>query len=300
MKKLANKEFIIGLSVIIAIIILIFGIDYLKGVNLFKPANFYIAEYENVAGLEMSAPVTINGYKVGQVRDISFDYEHPGKTKVLLALDKKLHLPEGSYAEITSSLLGGAGIEIHLGDSHKTIAVGETIASKEQSDMMAGINDELMPAVKKVLGRVDSLVANLNVLVADPAMLQSIQRLDGITDNLLATTSGLRTTVGKDVPVILHNAGNITHNIDTLCVNLGQLSYQLKSLPIGATMNNVETLTANLEKFSRQLNNPNSSLSLLTSDPQLYNRLNTVAADVDSLIVDIKKNPKRYISIKLL
>lgn len=300
MKKIASKEFIIGLSVIVAIIILIFGIDYLKGVNLFKPANFYIAEYDNVAGLEMSAPVTIDGYKVGQVRDIIFDYQKPGKIQVLLALDKKLRLPEDSYAEITSSLLAGAAVSIHLGNSNNTIPVGEKIASKEQSDMMASLNDELMPAVKNVLSRVDTLVANLNVLVADPAMLQSIQRLDGITDNLLATTSGLRTTVGKDVPVIMRNAGNITHNIDTLCANLGQLSYQLKSLPIGATMTNVETLTANLEKFSRQLNNPNSSLSLLTSDPQLYNRLNTVAADVDSLIVDIKKNPKRYISIKLL
>lgn len=89
MKKIFNKEFIIGICVITAIVILIFGIDYLKGINLFSPANFYYASYDNVAGLEISSPVTVDGYKVGQVREIQFDYENPGKIKVLLALNKK-------------------------------------------------------------------------------------------------------------------------------------------------------------------------------------------------------------------
>lgn len=90
MKKIFNKEFIIGICVITAIVILIFGIDYLKGINLFSPANFYYASYDNVAGLEISSPVTVDGYKVGQVREIQFDYENPGKIKVLLALNKKI------------------------------------------------------------------------------------------------------------------------------------------------------------------------------------------------------------------
>ena len=88
--------------------------------------------------------------------------------------------------------------------------------------------------------------------------------------------------------------------LDTITTNLGILSAQLKALPLDATVDNVNALTANLSQFSKQLNDPNSSLGMLMKDPELYNSLHRVAADVDSLIVDIKKNPKRYISIKLL
>ncbi len=300
MKKIASKEFIIGISVIAAIAILFFGIDYLKGVNLFSPANFYYASYDNVAGLEISAPVTIDGYKVGQVRDIQFDYEKPGKVKVLLALNKKLRLPEDSRATIASTLMSGAYIQIAMGKSPKMIEVGGDLATEVIPDMMSSLSDNLLPSVGSILPKVDSLMANLNRLVSDPALLASIQRLDGITGNVLQTTEGLNKVVGKDVPLVMRNVHSITMGLDTLTANLGSLSTQLKALPLAKTMDNVNEITANLTKFSNQLNNTNSSLGMLMNDPELYNRLNRVAADVDSLIVDIKKNPKRYISIKLL
>ena len=164
---------------------------------------------------------------------------------------------------------------------------------------MSSVQD-MMPAVTGVLPKVDSLLYNLNLLVADPALTASIQRLDGITDNLLSTTQGLSSTMNRQVPMLADNTVKITRSLDTIVGNLGQLSYQLKTLPIDATVDNVNQLTANLSQFSRQLNDKNSSLGLLTSDPELYNRITQVSADIDSLLVDIKKNPKRYISIKLL
>ncbi|MDE6637225.1 MAG: MCE family protein, partial [Muribaculaceae bacterium] len=113
-------------------------------------------------------------------------------------------------------------------------------------------------------------------------------------------TQGLNSTMNTQVPRLANNAVKFTQSLDTIVGNLGQLSYQLKSLPLDATVDNVNQLTSNLSQFSKQLNDKNSTLGLLTSDPELYNRLNQVSADIDSLIVDIKKNPKRYISIKLL
>jgi len=307
MKKIWNKEFMIGLFVIIAIIVLIFGIDYLKGINLFNPANYYYATYDNVQGLEVAAPVTINGYKVGQVREIKFDYENPNKVKVLIALDKSLHIPSDSKAMIASTLLSGAYIDILMGKSKQPLAVGEEIPSSAAPDLMSAVSNDLMPAVKTILPRIDSLLYNLNQLAGDPALLASIQQLDditanvnGLTSDVYTMTSGLKTTMSRDVPVVVRNFGSITHGLDTVTANLGALSSQLRTLPLNATVENVNELTANLSKFSRQLNDQSSSLGKLMNDPELYNRLNTVAADVDSLIVDIKKNPKRYISIKLL
>lgn len=300
MKKIFNKEFVIGLSVIAAIIILIFGIDYLKGINLFSPANFYYASYDNVAGLEISSPVTVDGYKVGQVRDIEFDYEHPGKIKVLLALNKNLHIPVDSKASMGSTLMSGNFISITLGKSSEMLQIGSEISSYEQADLMTSLNENVMPTVNQILPRIDSLLMNLNKLVGDPALLASIQRLDGITGNVMDATVGLNGVLNKDMPVVMRNVKSISHGIDTVTANLGILSAQLKALPLHTTVDNVNSLTNNLNKFSAQLNDPNSTLGQLMQDPELYNKLNRVAADVDSLIVDIKKNPKRYISIKLL
>lgn len=300
MKKIFGKEFVIGLSVILAILILIFGIDYLKGINLFKPSNYYVAYYDKVDELSISSPVLINGYKVGQVREISFDYAHPGKIEVVMSVDKKLRLPEDSSAEIGSTLLSGAQIQITLGTSSTMLPVGGEVKSSAKQDLMSSLQNELMPSLAGILPKVDSLLYNLNLLVSDPALTASIQRLDGITGNLLATTQGLNGTMNSQVPKILSNTAKATQNLDTIVGNLGQLSYQLKNLPLGTTVDNVNRLTANLDAFSRQLTDKNSTLGLLTSDPELYNRLNRVSADIDSLIVDIKKNPKRYISIKLL
>lgn len=300
MKKLISKEFIIGISVIAAILVLVFGIDYLKGINLFSPANFYYAEYENVQGLETAAPVTINGYKVGQVREIQFDYANPGKVRVLLALNKDLKLPVDSKAELASTLLSGAYVNIRMGSSKKMLEKGSNVPTMVVPDMMASISNDVMPAVNSILPKIDSLLYNLNTLVADPALLASIQRLDGITGNVYAATDGLKTTLRSDIPIIMRNTRGITHGLDSVVTNLGMLSYQLKELPLSTTVDNVNQITANLTKFSDQLNNQKSTLGMLMNDPELYNRVNSVAASVDSLIVDIKRNPKRYISIKLL
>lgn len=300
MKKIFNREFIIGLSVIVAIVILIFGIDFLKGINLFRPAHYYLAYYDNVDELTVSSPVLINGYKVGQVREVNFNYKKPGKVEVVMALDKNLQLPEGSRADMGTTLLSGARIELVMGNGPGLLPSGSELPTGVKDGLMTSVQDELMPAIAGILPKVDSLLYNLNLLVADPALKASIGRLDGISENLLATTQGLNSTMNNQVPRLANNTVKLTQSLDTIVGNLGLLSYQLKSLPIDATVDNVNQLTNNLAQFSKQLNDKNSTLGLLTSDPALYNQLNRVSADIDSLIVDIKKNPKRYISIKLL
>lgn len=300
MKKLRSKEFIIGICVIAAIAILIIGIEYLKGINMFSPANFYYVNYDNVSGLEVSAPVTIDGYKVGQVRELKYDYKNPGKIKVLLAVNKELHIPEDSYAELSSTLMGGGYVNITMGKSKKMLPIGAEVQAKASLGLMDAVSQEIVPAVGNILPRVDSLLYNLNMLVADPALSQSIARLDGITGNILQTTVGLNNTMNRDVPVVMGNAKRISTKVDSICYNLGLLSYELKNLPLSATMDNVHSITTNLDDFSKQLNNQSSTLGQLTTNDELYRKLNRVTADIDSLIVDIKKNPKRYINIKLL
>lgn len=300
MKKLFSKELIIGISVICAIVVLIFGIEYLKGINMLSPANYYYVTYKNVNGLEVSAPVTIDGFKVGQVREINYDYDHPGNIKVLLAVNKQLRVPEDSYAALSSTLMGGAFVDIKMGNSPKMLTVGSDIPSREVPGLMDALANDVMPSVNTILPRIDSLIYNLNVLVSDPALTQSIRRLDGITANVLGATEGLDATMRRDVPALMRNGRSAAIRIDSISNNLLALSQELKQLPLASTMGNVEKITTNLEQFSNQLNDRNSTLGQLTGDSELYDRLNRVTANIDSLIIDIKKNPKRYISIKLL
>ncbi len=299
MKKLLSKEFIIGISVICAIAILVFGIEFLKGVNMLSPANFYYVNCDNVRGLVVSSPVSIDGFKVGQVREISYDFDNPGKIKVMLAVNKKLRIPEDSYAVLSSSLMGEGYIDIKIGKSNKMLAVGSDVSIRNVPGLMDALSNDVMPTVNTILPRIDSLLINLNNLVADPALTQTISRLDGISGNILEMSQGLNSTIRRDVPGLVGNARLALVKIDTITANLAHLSAQLKELPLATTMDNVNEVTENLVRFSNQLNDKNSTIGLLTQDPELYNRLNRVSADIDSLIVDIKANPKRYISIKL-
>lgn len=298
MKKY-NKEFMIGLSVIIAALILFFGIDYLKGINLLNPSHFYVVEAKDVSGLAQSAPVNVNGYKVGTVREISYDYSKSGNIRILLAVDDKLQLPQGSYARMASTLLSGAYIDLVMGTGSEILKNGSTIPLESSQDIMDAVSQDLLPKVSQMLPHIDSLINNVNAIVTDPALIASVRRLDGITTNVEGLTADLQSTVRKDVNPLMRNARNFSYKLDSISINLMALSNMLNQMPLASTVDNVNKITNELSAFSKQLNDKNSTLGLLTSDPELYNRLNQVSADIDSLIVDIKRNPKRYISIKV-
>lgn len=297
--KIYKKEALIGLLVIVALAILYFGVEFLKGVNIFKPANYYTASYTNVAGLQTSAPVMLNGFKVGQVRDIRYEYDNPGHVQVELSLDRELKVPVGSVAKIESDLLGTATVVLHFTDAKTYEPRGGKLIAETASGMLDGVSADLMPKVSAMLPKVDSLLTNVNLLVSDPALRQSVQRLDIITLELATLMRSVNGTVAK-LPPIVRNVDSITSNVSAVTSDLGYLSGQLRNLPVDSLVNDLQAVTANLHELTDQLNNPNSTLGALTNDKALYDNLNAAAASLDSLLIDVKAHPKRYISIKLL
>ena len=297
--KIYKKEALIGLLVIVALAILYFGVEFLKGVNIFKPANYYTASYTNVAGLQTSAPVMLNGFKVGQVRDIRYEYDNPGHVQVELSLDRELKVPVGSVAKIESDLLGTATVVLHFTDAKTYEPRGGKLIAETASGMLDGVSADLMPKVSAMLPKVDSLLTNVNLLVSDPALRQSVQRLDIITLELATLMRSVNGTVAK-LPPIVRNVDSITSNVSAVTSDLGYLSGQLRNLPVDSLVNDLQAVTANLHELTDQLNNPNSTLGALTADKALYDNLNAAAASLDSLLIDVKAHPKRYISIKLL
>ena len=298
MKKFFTKEVKIAITVIISLAVLFWGIEYLKGVNLFKPANFYYVEFENVTGLTDSAPVTINGYQVGLVRGIDYDYES-GALVVLLGLETDLKIPTGSKAVLATDLLGTAQIELKLAQADTYYQVGDKLPGENAIGLMDKVGDDLLPSVAALMPKIDSILTNLNAIVGNPALQQSIDRLDGITANLEASSRQLSQMMSNSMPAIVNNVEGVTANLDSITGSLNVAATQLRSVPIDSTMNNINATTAPVNHSTAQLKGTNSSLGLLLNDRGLYDHIDSTIMSLDSLFIDIKKNPKRYVTIKV-
>ncbi len=283
---------------LVALAILILGIDFLKGVNVFKPTNYYYASFENVEGLAVSSPVMLNGFKVGQVREMEYEFDNPGHVLVEMSLDSRLKVPQGSKAVLGTDILGTASIVLHLSKSTTDHSVGDRLIGENSSSLLASAGD-MLPAVQQIFPKIDTLLTNLNAVVADPALTASVKRLDAISVNLQTTTQRLAAATAQLGPIAA-DVKQITGNTSNITSDLAQLSGQMKNLPLDSLVADLQTTTANLRALSDELGKPNSTLGRLINDPSLYDNLNTTISSLDSLFVDIKKNPKRYISIKLL
>ncbi len=299
MKKNLTKELIIGGSVIVTLLILFFGIDYLKGINVFKAANYYYASYTNVAGLAQSAPVTVNGFKVGLVREVEYEYDNPGHVRVELSLDRKLKVPKGTKAVLVTDMLGTASIELKMAAHPDYHDVGDKLIGENATGLMDNVTNDILPSVTAMIPKIDSLLTAVTTVVSDPAIANSTKRLEKIMTNLEASSASLARVMAS-MPAIATDAKTTMENVKNITGNLEGVSDQLKTMPVDSIMRNVYLISTTLNDMTHKLNDPDSSLGLLMNDSGLYDNLNNAAASLDSLLQDVKKNPKRYISIKLL
>ena len=298
MKKFFTKEVMIAVTVIISLCVLYFGIEYLKGINLFRPANFYYAKFERVTGLAVAAPVTINGFQVGQVREINYDY-NDNQISVLLSLNKDLKIPKGSDVKLSVDMLGTAQLVMTLSDNTEYYNVGDEIPAGVMTGLMDALGDNLMPSVNKLLPKIDSILTNINNILANPALNNSVERLDGITADLKASSLQLSQLMNRQVPSIMTNVHGITSNLNTTSANIKLVSEELKDMPLQQTVANANATMENLKALSENLNNKNSTLGMLMNDKALYKHLDDAVASLDTLLTDIQRNPKRYVTIKV-
>ncbi len=301
MKSIFNKHVLIAVTVIISLCLLYWGIEYLKGINLFKPANFYYANFEKVDGLNISAPVTINGFQVGLVREINYDYDS-NDISVLMSLNKNLKIPKGSKVTLDTELLGTATLAIQLSKGSDYYAVGDRIDSEITNGLMDRVDENIMPQIASILPKLDSILLNVNALVSNPALHTSVSRLDGITAELAKSSqqlSSLMANLNGKVPQIVTNVDGLTTNLEGTTQNINQLSQTLANAPIEKTLTDLNATVANLRQVTDQLNDKNSSIGLLLNDKSLYDNANSSIMSLDELLKDIKANPKRYINIKV-
>ena len=299
MNKFFSKEVLIALAVLLSVGLLYWGINYLKGVNLFTPSNFYKVSFAQVNGLNVSAPVTINGFQVGLVSNVSYDYQNNGNIIVELSLDKELKLPLGSEAKIVTDMLGTSTVVLDLGKEQQYYSVGDEISGKVQSGLMDNVSKELMPSLASMLPKVDSILTSINTILSNPALNESVTRLNKISANLDNLTAQLDKTMSQNLPTIMGNASGITTDLKSISSNLNEMTTELNAVPLDSTMNSINATMANLKLLTDKLNGKESSLGLMMNDKDLYNHLDQTVLSLDSLFKDIKANPKRYINVKV-
>lgn len=299
MKKFFSKEVIIGISVLVSIFLLLAGIEFLKGVNVFKSSNSYIAKYNNVTGLAVSAPVTINGFQVGLVGSIDYDYTQTGVVIVELNLNDEIQIPVGSKAQIVCDMLGVASVNLVFSDNKEICKQGSELEGEYVSGLMGELSEKLMPGISSIIPKLDSIVSNINAITANPALNAAITRLDKISANLEQTTTALNKMATNQLPNTLENVSVISDNLNVISTDFKQVSASIKNMPLDSTLNNLNNTVANLSHVTNQLKGTDSSIGLLLNDRGLYDHINTTIFNVDSLLIDLRHNPKKYVNFKL-
>lgn len=289
MKKY-NKEIQIAVVAILGVIVLYYGMNFLKGLSISTGSNYYV-KFNDISGLSSSCPVYANGYKVGVVRDIIYDYENQENILAVLEINDEMRVPKGTKADIVSDFLGNIKLELKLGD--------RTAGFLERNDTIYGGQDkgmlskaaEILPQVQSLLPKLDSILVSVNALLADPAIANSLHNIDQITGSLTSTSRELnRLTVclNQQMPQMLENADGMLANANNLTRNLSELN-------LAATMQKVDNTLRNVEQMTAKLNSNEGTLGLLMRDPDLYNNLNATMIHADSLMIDLRQHPKRYV-----
>lgn len=287
-----RKEVKIGIIGILAIGMLIFGINYLRGVTMFKSSRSYYVEFNNINGLPTSSPVFANGYKIGLVRSIQYNYEKLGSVTVEVELDKDMRIPSGSKGELVTEMLGTVKMNLLLNlESQSYLQPGDTLQGFANNGIM-GAAETMVPKIEQMLPKMDSILSSLNQLLADPALAATLHNAEQVTANLNITTNELNKLMKNDLP-------KITGNLVTMSEDINTITHNLKGIDYAATMSRIDSTLYNVQLLTNKLNSKDNTVGLLFNDPTLYNNLSTTTANAASLLEDLKSHPKRYVHFSL-
>ncbi len=280
-KKFISREVKIGIIVVIAIGMLYFGLNYLKGINIFKPDTYFYAKYDRVDGVVKTTHVYVNGFQVGHVSDIIFDYTKEAPIVLEITVDKKLVIPVGTVAEVyDNGLMGDKAIQLRLGKSSEVHSTGDTLLSSTQNGLIAGIVDKILPPIMQLVPSIDSTIVALKNVVESPEVKSLLQNAD-------ATMANLKRSTGK--------LDGVIDTVQYICNDLSGVTKSLDKVDWDSTMVSIETTLENLKSTTDKFNSTDNSIGALLNDKALYANLDSTVNSANALLMDLKANPKRYV-----
>ncbi len=311
MKKYSN-EIKIGIIVTIALLLLIWGINYLKGVSLLKNERTFYAVYSNVGGLNKANPINVNGLGVGQVQNVEFMKNSNGKLLVTFLISNDIAIPRNSIAKIVSAdLMGSKSIELKLGDATALAVDGDTLISDTQLSLSEEVNKQVAPIKVKAEALMSSLDSVMNVIhaifneKARADLSSSIEKISLALSSLEHASLGIDTIVSSEkgrlenifsnIESISKNIKNNNDRISQALGNIADITDTLAKARLSETIKHINDAVTQVSTIVETINQGKGSLGLLVNNDSLYNNLNASSKDLDFLIKDMKENPNRYV-----
>lgn len=296
------KEIRVAVLAIVALFLLYFGFNFLKGINVFHKTITYVAVFPQMNGLVAQSPVYVRGYKVGMVDQIVYDFQKEDAFTVYFSINPDITLPAGTkVALVADGLISGEALELRIpveGDSvcmpleAKNFVVGDTIPSIVEPGMIAGITTALMTQLDPILVNVDSILSALKNNLSDAQLAAIMKNVDGTMTNARSITFRFDQMMAKDLPAILDSARLVLGDVHQVTSDLAEADLKATILKLDTTVNGVN-------EFVEKVNSPEGTIGLLMNDKDLYVSLNNTVSSADSLLVDLKAHPKRYVHFSL-
>ncbi|MBR1790880.1 MAG: MCE family protein [Bacteroidaceae bacterium] len=284
-----SREVKIGLTGIIALVVLYLIITFLQGANLFSTQDTYYINFRNAKALAKSSPVYADGYNVGIVSNIRYDYDRPGSGVIVeISVEHGMRVPAGTVAVLDEAMLGGCTLNLMMGNSPvERFSPGDTIPSQANNGLMARAA-ELMPKLEQTMAKVDTLLTTLNTVVGDSNIQAILVNARQLTASLGQSSRDLNHLLENEVPTM-------TRTFNRAGENVVALTDSLKQLNLSATMAKVDGVMDDVRQMTTQLNSKDNNIGLLLNDTTLYGNLNRTTQGAANLLEDLKANPKRYV-----
>lgn len=288
-----KKEVQIGLLAVMAVALGYIGVNFLKGIELFKKSTTYYAHFDNLSSVTVATPVVVSGFKVGTVREVSFDYAKGYGATVELSLDPHVQVTDQSQLKIKMNPLSGSELVLTLAqDQGRRLGEGDTIPSlSPKGDILSVASEQILPSIAGMMPTITSTLERLNALLHDQALDSMLIALNGTSKELHAMTAGLNRTSQRLTPVMT--------NVESMTSHLATFSSQLSAMQLDSLMGNLQRTTSELHQVTAQLRKKDNTAGLLLNDPSLYNRLDSLVLNADRLMQDLKANPKRYVHLSV-
>ncbi len=300
----------LGLLVIACLTIFIWGINFLKGIDILKKNTKYYVIYEKIDGLLKSSSVTINGYQVGKVSDIKFMSDYSGRLLATLSLQGDFKIAKGSTARIVSSdIMGTKSIKLAIVHSGEYYKENDTIPGDTDRDLKEEVSMQVLPLKKKAEELIASLDSALTVVTyvfnqrTRENLTESFENINRTIANIQSASAELNKIIGSGkINSIVENLDSISgsfkqnsRNITKVISNVTALSDSLAKLDISPVFEEIKSSITGINTIIKKLNTTDSSAGMLINDPALYQNLNSLANSMDLLLKDLRSNPKRYV-----
>lgn len=311
-----KKEIKLGILFTTALLLIIWGINYLKGKDIFTRQIAFYAVYDEVSGLLASNPVTVSGVKIGQVDRIRFMADGSGRVLIRAVVDRQIKIPVNSTAYIAASdIFGYKELQIALGDNVNHIISGDTLKGVFKPSFAEALAKQIEPLQEQATSfadRLDSIITSVNsILGPDNRVMinNSIQSLQLSLASIENTAQTIDKTIGNESARLAHilemaesvisNIENNNESFDRIIHNFTDISDTLASEEVSSTIANAAEALESLNRIVQKIEHGEGSAGMLLNDDELYEKLKGSSAQLELLLEDIKNNPKKYFNISV-